>query len=296
MEYKMIDAGDHIKISGLKDFNLKHIFECGQAFRWYKLDEGNYIAVHGRSVAEFLEAGDDLLVFNSSLEEFKNVWHPYFDLDRDYGAIKRALEETPAYRQNDSLKEAMAFGSGMRVLNQDHFEMIVSFIISANNQIPRIKKSIDLLSQTYGDFICTYKGVDYYSFPSAERLAVADPEEVKEITRVGFRNTRIVGAARAYSEDRAAFEEVDLDQLKMNLLALEGVGPKVMDCILLFGYGIQETFPVDVWVKRLMEFLYIGETIPNKRILEYADKIFGPLRGYAQQYLFYYARENKIGK
>lgn len=296
MDYKIEKKDDHLIVEGLKDFNIEHIFECGQAFRWEKLADLDYVAIDGNRVAEFVQKGDTLYVYNSTEDEFIHFWHPYFDLDKDYSKIKDTLKKTQAYKQNESLKEAINFGYGIRVLNQNHFEMIVSFIISANNQIPRIKNSIRLIAQTYGEFICTYKGEDYYSFPSPKILAQVDPIELKEITRVGFRNERIVKAAKAYHERPEDFENCDLEDLKVNLLALDGVGPKVLDCILLFGYGLAETFPVDVWVKRLMEFLYIGETIPNKKILLYADQIFGPLKGYAQQYLFYYARENKIGK
>lgn len=290
------EKSSRLIVKGLKDFNLKHIFECGQAFRWENVDE-SYIAVHRGLVAEFYMEEDVLIVENSSREDFQNVWWDYFDLSKDYGKIKDGLRETEAYSQNDSLKIAMDFGYGIRILKQDEFEMIISFIISANNQIPRIKKSIDLIAKTYGKFIENYKGKDYYAFPEVEALASAKPEDLKAICRVGFRDQRIVDTAKIYrdkKEDFSAF--LSDDKLKENLLALPGVGPKVCDCIMLFGYARNETFPVDVWVKRLMETLYLEETISNKEIMKYADNLFGTLKGYAQQYLFYYARENAIGK
>ncbi|NLW52149.1 MAG: 8-oxoguanine DNA glycosylase [Tissierellia bacterium] len=296
MNYLISDIENGIKVSGLRDFCPEHIFECGQAFRWERTEEGSYIAVAKDKVAEFLMKDGELYVFNATKEDFEEVWHDYFNLDTDYQEIKDNLKKTLAYSKNDSLKEAIEFGNGLRILNQDHFEMIISFIISANNQIPRIKKSVELLSQTYGDFIGVYKGKKYHRFPSPAQLAYQDPEEVKEITRVGFRHTRIVEAARSYLEENDKFENVSLEELKNNLIALPGVGPKVMDCILLFGYGIEDTFPVDVWVKRLMETLYLDQPIPNKKILEEAGILFGDYKGHAQQYLFYYARENAIGK
>ncbi|MFM1535235.1 DNA glycosylase [Helcococcus ovis] len=298
MKYIIEKKEDYLLIKGLKDFNLTHIFECGQAFRWEKTQDQFYIVIAFGKVIELKhDVNGDLIVFNSSESDFINIWHNYFDLNRDYSKLKNDLKLTRAYSKNDSLKDAMNFGYGIRILNQEKFETIISFIISANNQIPRIKNSIRLLSENYGEFIEEYKGNKYYSFPKAEVLAKADPEEVKEICRVGFRNTRIVDCSEMYIGTPEIFDE-NLDDLTLgnNLLTVPGIGPKVRDCILLFGYARGETFPVDVWVKRLMETLYIGNTLPNSKILEEGTNYFGKLRGYAQQYLFYYARENKIGK
>lgn len=298
MEYKITKKEGNLLITGLKNFNLTHIFECGQAFRWEKTEYNSYIVIaHGKVIELKHDENGDLIVYNSSEEEFRNVWHSYFDLNRDYTQLKNDLKSTKAYLKNTSLEEAMNFGYGIRILNQDKFETIISFIISANNQIPRIKNSIRLLSETYGDFIQEYKGRKYYAFPKADVLAKSDPEEIKEICRVGFRNTRIVECSKMFIETPELFDEnLDDEILGNNLLTVPGIGPKVRDCILLFGYARGETFPVDVWVKRLMETLYIGKSIPNSKILEEGINYFGKLRGYAQQYLFYYARENKIGK
>lgn len=287
-----------IKVKGLKNFDLTHIFECGQAFRWEKTVDNSYIIVaYGRVIELIKDASDDLIIYNTNKEDFLNIWHNYFDLNRDYDSLKLELAKTAAYKLNTSLKEAIEFGYGIRILRQEEFEMIISFIISANNQIPRIKNSIRLLSETYGEFIQEYKGQRYYSFPTPEKLASADPLEIKEICRVGFRNERIVLTSRLYLENPENFSnQLDDQTLGDNLLALPGVGPKVRDCILLFGYARGNTFPVDVWVKRLMETLYIKKTIPNKQILIYSEDLFGEHKGIAQQYLFYYARENKIGK
>lgn len=296
MTYNIEEIDNGIRIKNLKNFNLCHIFENGQAFRWDKTSDGSYIVVYKNQVAEFLMDKDDLIAFNIDADDFIDIWHDYFNLDADYDFIKNELKSTKAYKLNDSLKEAMEFADGLRILNQDKFEMIISFIISANNRINQIKKCINLLSENYGDYIGEYKGRKYYAFPMPEQLAYQDPERLKEITRVGFRNTRIIEAARRYLERPEDFEGEDLIKLKEKLIDLPGVGPKVLDCILLFGYGIEETFPIDVWVKRLMEFLYIKKSVPNKKILEYAHDLFGDYLGHAQQYLFYYAREHSIGK
>lgn len=297
MNYSIEKIENGIRIIGLKNFNLPHIFENGQAFRWEKTKDNSYIVVANASVAEFMHDEESLLAYNITEEEFRSFWHEYFDLNRDYDEIKHLLSETLAYKKNDSLKEAIKFGEGLRVLNQDEYEMIISFIISANNQIPRIKNSIKLLSETYGEFIEEYKGNKYYSFPSPEVLSKANPLEVKEICRVGFRNERIVIASKMFLEQNEKYSnELNDELLGNNLLEIPGVGPKVRDCILLFGYSRDKTFPVDVWVKRLMETLYLEEKISNSKILGQAQILFGDLRGLAQQYLFYYARENKIGK
>lgn len=298
MNYNIKDIENGIEIEGLKNFNLTHIFECGQAFRWEKTDEGSYIVVAFDKVIElFYNEKNNLVILNTNSDDFVNIWHEYFDLNKDYDLIKENLSKTKAYKENNSLKESMEFGYGIRILNQDSYEMIISFIISANNQIPRIKKSIRLLSETYGEFIQNYKGKDYYSFPKPEVLANADPLEIKEICRVGFRNERIVISSKEFIENPDMFSsELDDNELGENLISLPGVGPKVRDCILLFGYDRSNTFPVDVWVKRLMETLYIKKSIPNKKILEFGHELFGDDKGYAQQYLFYYAREKKIGK
>lgn len=294
--YRIEEIEGGIRIFGLKNFHLSHIFENGQAFRWDKTCEGSYIVVAGDKIAEFMMERDCLLAYNCSREDFEDFWHSYFNLDVDYDHIKEELRKTRAYHENDSLKEAMDFAYGLRILKQDRFEMIISFIISANNRIGQIKKSIRLLSENYGTYIGDYKGTSYYAFPRSDQLAYQDPEEIKEICRVGFRNTRIVEAARRYLEEPELFENGDLDRLKANLIDLPGVGPKVMDCILLFGYGVEDTFPIDVWVKRLMETLYIKDRISNREILIKARDLFGNYLGHAQQYLFYYAREHAIGK
>lgn len=296
MKYQIENISGGIRVKGLDNFHLAHIFENGQAFRWDKTPEDSYIVVHAGQVAEFSMEDGDLIALNINEDDFIKSWHHYFNLDTDYDFIKEELRKTKAYKENSSLEEAMDFAYGLRILNQDRFEMIISFIISANNRIAQIKKCINLLSENYGDFICTYKGKDYYAFPRPDQLAFQDPESLKEITRVGFRNTRIIEASRRYLESPQDFDDKDLEILKQRLLDLPGVGPKVMDCILLFGYGIEDTFPVDVWVKRLMEYLYIKESVSNKKILEYARDLFGDYLGHAQQYLFYYARENSIGK
>ena len=289
MKYNIIEEADKIILKDIEDFNPEHIFECGQAFRWKKEEDGSYTTIAFGKVVNVKKENKDIILAGTNLEDFNNVWYDYFDLDRDYGHIKMELSKDPI------LEEAIAFGEGIRILNQEPFEMIISFIISANNQIPRIKNSIELLSKQYGEKIRD----DYYSFPTAEVLSQADPMDIREICRVGFRDVRIVQTSGLIHSGVINFEDIfsaTRDEGKEILMTLPGVGPKVSDCILLFAFNKDEAFPVDVWVKRVMEHFYLKEETNVKLIGSHGARVFGKLAGFAQQYLFYYAREQGIGK
>ena len=289
MKYNIIEETDKIILKDIEDFNPEHIFECGQAFRWKKEEDGSYTTIAFGKVVNVKKENKDIILTGTNLEDFNNVWYDYFDLARDYGQIKRELSKDPI------LEEAIAFGEGIRILNQEPFEMIISFIISANNQIPRIKNSIELLSKQYGEKIRD----GYYSFPTAEVLSQADPMDIREICRVGFRDVRIVQTSGLIHSGVINFEDIfsgTRDEGKEILMTLPGVGPKVSDCILLFAFNKDEAFPVDVWVKRVMEHFYLKEETNVKLIGSHGARVFGKLAGFAQQYLFYYAREQGIGK
>lgn len=276
-----------------KDFNPKHIFECGQAFRWVKEEDNSYTIVAYEKVINISMGNDLITIKNTTEEDFNNIWINYLDLNTDYSAIKKQLSN------DKEMCKAVNFGYGIRILNQEKFETIISFIISANNQIPRIKKSIEILSNNYGKYIDEYNGKDYYSFPKPEILAEIPVEEIRNIARVGFRDKRIIETSKIISKNDFSIlesENFSSDTLKQELMKLPGIGPKVASCIMLFSYGRGETFPVDVWIKRVVEELYIKKETNIKLIDNYAHEIFGDLAGYAQQYLFYYGRENSIGK
>lgn len=290
MEYKIAVDGDKLILGDIKNFEPKHIFECGQAFRWTVEDDKSYTTIAYGKVLNVKKEGSDVILKGTSLYDFDLIWKSYFDLNRDYEEIKGRLSKDPI------LKEAMEFGHGIRILNQEPFETAISFIISANNQIPRIKKSIELISKYYGEKI---EGSESYGFPGPEALSKADPKDLKELTKVGFRAERIVETSKIIARG-----DLDLDSIfglrkdegKEVLMTLPGVGPKVSDCILLFAYGKGDAFPVDVWVKRVMEHFYLKKETNVKLIGSYGAGIFGDLAGFAQQYLFYYARELGIGK
>lgn len=274
-------------------FKVDHIFECGQCFNFRKNDDGSYTAVFLGKIINLLECDGYTLIRNVSLDEFYEIFYDYFDLGTDYGMIKEVLSES------EILNKASEYGYGIRILNQDLFETTISFIISANNQIPRIKKAVRIISERYGDYLGEYMGEEYYSFPSPQVLAKVDPLDLREYARVGFRDVRIVETAKAFVDGYLNFEDeknLTDKELHNKLKELPGIGPKVADCIMLFAYHRRETFPVDVWIKRVMETLFIGKEVPKKQVDDYAREIFGDLAGYAQQYLFYYGRENAIGK
>lgn len=273
-------------------FEPSHIFECGQCFNFHKEQDGSYTAVFMEKIINVLKLDDtSFLIRNISLEDFNDIFYDYFDLGLDYEAIKEEIAIDPV------MEKATAYGYGIRILNQEVFETTISFIISANNQIPRIKKAVRIISERYGDYIGEYKGRKYYSFPRAEVLMKVKPEDLREYARVGFRDKRIVEASRMiYEGHLEEANDLDTEDLRKRLIELPGVGPKVADCILLFAYHRRETFPVDVWIKRVMETLFIKKEVPKKQVDDYARKYFGKNAGYAQQYLFYYGREEKIGK
>ena len=292
MKYDIIEDKNSIIIKNLKDFEPKHIFECGQSFRWDEEEDGSYTGVaHGR-VINVKKDGENVILSNTNKEDYENIWYNYFDLGRDYGEIKKKLSKDRV------LKKAIKFGYGIRILNQDPWEILISFIISANNRIPMIKRAINNLSEKYGDYIGEYNGNKYYSFPTPERLDHAPTEEVKDC-KTGFRAKYIVNAATIVSSkqmDIYSMKNLYTDDARKELMLFAGVGPKVSDCIMLFSMDKNDAFPIDVWVKRVMEHFYLDEDTKLKDIQNYAKERFGGLAGFAQQYLFYYARELGIGK
>lgn len=288
MDYRSIEEhNDYIKVNDVQNFNLRDIFECGQCFRWNETDENTYIGIAFGKVIEVKLIEKDLYIYNATKEEVENIWIDYFDLTRDYGIIKEELSKDPL------LAEAIEFGEGIRLLKQDPFELIISFIISANNRIPMIKRAIDRISQRWGEKI-EYKGNIYYTFPTIDRLRSATEEELKDCG-VGFRGKYIKATVETL-DDNMIDEMLNSndDQCHKLLQKLSGIGPKVADCIMLFSMEKYSAFPVDVWVKRAMQHFYLAPDVSLPKIREFARDKFGKYAGFAQQYLFYYARENKI--
>jgi N-glycosylase/DNA lyase len=278
-----------VKVHQVRNFELEHIFECGQCFRWDRQEGGSYIGVAFGRVLEVEKSDDSVLLYNTTEDEFRDIWADYFDLYRDYGTIKEVLGKDPL------LKKSVEFGHGIRILNQEPFELILSFIISSNNRIPMIKRGIRRISEKWGKKL-TYKGVDYYAFPELEEIKDATAEELAACG-LGFRAKYIKETVDAIYRKEADIDQIcscDPEGCHRELQKLTGVGPKVADCIMLFSMGKHSAFPVDVWVKRAMQHFYLAPDVSLKKIREFGIDKFGELSGFAQQYLFYYARENNI--
>ena len=167
-------CGSDVEITGIRDFDLDHIFDCGQCFRWNRGEDGSYTGTaYGRIVRMVWDPAKQMLrICGTTLEDFHDIWRGYLDLDRDYGQIKSYLAE-----RDPVIRDAIEFGSGIRILNQEKWETVLSFLISQNNNIPRIRKCIDSLAETMGRKIGTYDGRDYYALPSPEVLAEAAAED-----------------------------------------------------------------------------------------------------------------------
>lgn len=275
-------------------FELKDIFECGQCFRWNEQNDGSYTGVIKNAIINVKKEKENIIFTGKCDEDIKDIIEYYFDLNTDYEDIKQKLSNIDEY-----LRKSIEYGTGIRILNQDLWETIISFIISANNNIPRIKGIIERLSKKYGNEI-EWNGQKYYTFPTAEQLKDVTVEEYRKLG-LGFRDIRLYETTKMILN-----KEVDLDKLRNNpntqevreeLLKLSGVGPKVADCILLFSDLKRfDVFPIDVWVRRVMNDLYIKEDdeakVSKKKIEKLAEEKFGSLKGLAQQYLFYWRREN----
>jgi len=263
----------------VEDFNIEQIAESGQCFRWNKLGDMNYIGIVGDDVCEIKQQGNEVTVEGIDEEKFIN----YFDIKRNYKKIKNF------YSNDIILEDAIKYGEGIRILNQDKFEVLISFIISANNNIPRIKKSVEAISKKFGKRIYG----DYYSFPTPLELSKATEDELRECG-VGFRAKYIYKTCRDILNgvNLEEISKLETEKCKRELMKLTGVGPKVADCIMLFSMHKLDAFPVDVWIKRIMEELYIKKETNLKEIERYSKEIFGEYAGVAQQYLFFYAREN----
>ena len=290
----IIEKDNQIILEGIsEDFEPKHVFECGQCFRWLREEDGSYTGVVQGKVINVKKENDLIIFDNTNKEDFENIWFDYFDLGRNYGEIKKQLKVIDEY-----LEKATEFGQGIRILQQDGWEMLISFIISANNRIPMIQRAINNLSERDGKFIDEYRGKKYYAFPTPEELSKVSVEDIRAC-QTGFRDKYIksvVDYVNENNEDVLSYRKLDTSECIKELVKFNGVGPKVADCIALFGMQKYDTFPVDVWVKRVMEEFYVEDNLSLPKIRKFALDKFGDLAGFAQQYLFYYARELGIGR
>lgn len=295
---KVEERGGNVYLSELEDFDLEQTLECGQCFHFKKIGEGEYgISAHGRLLRVRQEVVGkrmrNMVLYDCSMEEFVAVWEHYFDLKRDYGAIKKQL-----LMRDTQLKEAMDTMWGIRILNQEFFETMISFIISQNKQIPHIKQIVENISIKYGRYLGKIGEEKFYSFPDVNTLKKVKEEELRML-KVGFRAPYIIDAVQKRADGaitESALEKMSSEDAMKELMKVKGIGEKVANCILLFSLGKRDAFPVDVWMKRIMEFLYFHEETSNEVIRKTAAGMYGEYGGYAQQYLFYYGKVHNLGK
>lgn len=279
-------------LKNFESFEPQHIFECGQCFRWNKEEDNSYTGVFGNNVLNVKKEGKDIIFKGICDGDIKEVCEEYFDLNTNYEEIKDKLSKIDKYLAN-----SIQYGKGIRILNQDLWETIISFEISANNNIPRIKGIIDRICKKYGKQII-WNNESYYTFPTIQELSKASVEDLRQLG-LGFRDKRIYETTQIFLKGDITIEDLkneeDTEKLRDKLLTLPGVGPKVADCILLFSLRRYEVFPIDVWVRRVMNELYIHndneEKVSKNEIQKLAKEKYSNLAGLAQQYLFYWKRE-----
>jgi N-glycosylase/DNA lyase len=262
---EIIQDQNHISLKNITNFDLSQTFDCGQCFRWEKSDGKFHGVVQGKSIT-LSQNGNNILIENMSVSEFKSFWFDYFDLGTDYEKIGENVA-----RVSVIASDAYHACSGIRILKQDPWETLCSFIISQNNNIPRIKKIVSSLCSIFGKKI----GNDF-SFPSAEKISSLDLDDLSPI-KSGFRAKYILDAANKVENKEIVFKILSsstIDDARNALMQIKGVGPKVADCVLLYGLHKLEAFPMDVWMKRVMKTFF-----QNK-----SPQIFGPYAGIAQQY------------
>ena len=261
------------------DFDLGLCLDCGQAFRWKQDENGNWQGVAYSKKLSVIQNGDTVTFLDTTPEDFENIWRGYFDLDRSYADIRAGL------CVDEYMTEASTFGAGIRILYQEKWEALCSFIISQCNNIPRIKKIVETLCRLFGDKVTLF-GEEYYTFPSAEKIAALTAEDLAPL-RSGYRAPYIINAAKMIASGELDLEKVaagdPVDALK-TLKTLNGVGDKVANCVVLFGLQMLDAFPIDVWMKKALKAHYEGGFDPQ---------IFAPYAGIAQQYMFYFARSGK---
>ena len=266
----IIEKENSVVLENVKDFNIKQILECGQCFRWERITDTNYIIVAYRRVIEVIQEGSTVTILNTNMQDFNEIWKDYFDLNVNYEEVKEELSK------DELLKKSVEFGYGIRILNQDPFEMLISFIISARNSIPSIMKTIKKISERWGDKI-EYKGNTYYAFPTPEQLKEATLEEIKE-TGASFRSKYIIDTISKVNSaieaknngtldeelqqfDLEYIKSLPVDECHKALQNFMGVGAKVADCIMLLSMSKHSAFPGDVCIKRAMSHFYLAPDV-----------------------------------
>ena len=264
-----------IVLASVKELDIIKTFECGQCFRWNADTSGVYTGVVRGCAARIWAEGGRVYLRSAAPAE---LWRDYFDLDRDYSQLSRF--DSGAY-----LAQCVRFGQGIRILRQEPWEALCSFIISQCNNIARIKGIVERLCALYGERT-ELDGESFYTFPSAGRIAALKPEDLAPL-RCGYRTAYIIGAAQAVAAGQPDLDKLisaDSSSAKAELLRLSGVGEKVANCVNLFGLYHMEAFPIDVWIRRALREHFPADFDPAS---------LGEYAGLAQQYIFYYARSGE---
>ena len=266
---------DEIVVSDLSEFDITQIVECGQIFSYEKLGENHFLIYSADKTCEVVQDEKCATILTKDVDYFEN----FFDLSENYCVFKQKLENYP------EMKDALKYGYGIRILRQDAFEMFVSFVISANNNIPRIKNSIKFIRENAGRNMG-----EYFAFPTLEELSNCDVDFLVR-AGLGYRASQLVKLlGQLTSVDFEELKKMDTKSLRKFLITLTGIGPKVADCILLFGFSRKDVFPVDTWIVKIFHDKF-GTTNNKNEMREALIKKFGDLSGVAQQYLFYHKRE-----
>ncbi len=292
MDSEQSDSSGEVTVKLSQPFNLEQSAECGQAFRWIR-EGSHYYCVLGRKVLRISQQGRTL---NARL-------HPdtgYFSTLETVGDVFRFddnVEEILSELSRDELiRESIASHYGLRLIRQDPWECLVSYLCSINSNIPRIKGDVERLSRHYGEQV-DFDGRKFFTFPTVDALANAEEEDLRSM-KVGFRAKYIISAARKVKDEKVdlkRFRRMEYEESFSELCTYFGIGPKVADCILLFSMDKLEAFPVDRWVRRGIEILYFGgQKMTEKRVREWSRSHFGRYAGYAQEYLFYGSRLKEL--
>lgn len=287
-----------VMLDHLDHFDIKQILESGQVFRFEKISDHSYLLNAKQKLIKITQQPrcSSAVLYNTNISELDEVWGPYFDLETSYSYITNQLR-----KKDEFMSKAVRFGEGIRILKQDPWEMLITFIISQNKAIPHIKQCISYISERFGFPIneADGDGSCYYTFPTPKELARATEEELRQC-KVGFRAPYIMDACSKILNGEVILNDLyimETEEAREKLMSIKGVGQKIADCILLFAYGKCGVFPTDVWIKRVMEGVYFeGKEVKPEEIQSFANSYFGNLAGYAQQYIFYYGRENALFK
>lgn len=283
MEYLFLE--DRVIIKNPSDFSLTNIFDCGQCFRFNETKDAHFIGVAFNKVADLYMENSDVVIKNITKDEFLKNWVSFLDLERDYSLIKKALNK------DEVLNKAIEYGSGIRILKQDFFECLISFIMSQQNNIPRIKKLVEGFCELFGEKLY-YNDKEYYTFPDVTRVKDITVNDLAPL-KLGYRDKYVIDGIKKVANGEISYDllnSLSYKKAKDELMKINGVGNKVADCVLLFSLLKGEAFPVDTWIKKAMEGLY---NIDTKDIDSYARLNFMEYSGFAQQYIFYYIRNKK---